>query len=302
MALSFIITVDTEADNQWQVDSSLTVKNLEWIPRFQDLCEKFGFIPTYLLTYEVAVDSIFMGWLKSKVDLGLADFGAHLHPWSNPPWREETERTQKTFPSQLEETLLLEKLVVLTTAIEQNLGYRPKSFRAGRWGISPLIIDQIKNLGYEIDSSTTPPLDWSQLIKSAPVGLNFKSTSLAIHDWQGIIEVPMSVMPVPRWGVRFGPLGNKLFYKKVWGRIFPETQVADLINAFNEAERLGLTHFQFMTHSSELMPLGSIYNKSESDLENFYHKLIEWFKFMSEQDIKPIPLSAIDKKATTISH
>ena len=51
----FIITIDTEGDNLWNpvcVRSGMreiTVKNSEYLERFQLLCEKYKFIPTYLV-------------------------------------------------------------------------------------------------------------------------------------------------------------------------------------------------------------------------------------------------------------
>ena len=32
----FIITIDTEADNQWDLDNKITTKNSHFLPRFQE--------------------------------------------------------------------------------------------------------------------------------------------------------------------------------------------------------------------------------------------------------------------------
>ena len=39
--MKLILSVDTEADNQWETGASLTTTNLEHVPRFQALCERF---------------------------------------------------------------------------------------------------------------------------------------------------------------------------------------------------------------------------------------------------------------------
>ena len=39
----FIITIDTESDNQWDSSKNQTTENARFIPRFQELCEKYGF-------------------------------------------------------------------------------------------------------------------------------------------------------------------------------------------------------------------------------------------------------------------
>ena len=39
--MDVIVTVDTEADGAWDADGSVEVKNLDFIPRFQHLCETY---------------------------------------------------------------------------------------------------------------------------------------------------------------------------------------------------------------------------------------------------------------------
>ena len=45
----FIITVDTEGDNLWnyKLGDEVSTKNADYIPRFQRLCEKYGFKPLH---------------------------------------------------------------------------------------------------------------------------------------------------------------------------------------------------------------------------------------------------------------
>ena len=53
-----IITIDTEGDNLWgwKEGETLTTENAAFVPRFQELCEAHGFIPTYMTTYEMAME------------------------------------------------------------------------------------------------------------------------------------------------------------------------------------------------------------------------------------------------------
>ena len=48
--MKFIITIDTEGDNQWDHGRELTVENIRFVPRFQELCNKYHVKPTYLVT------------------------------------------------------------------------------------------------------------------------------------------------------------------------------------------------------------------------------------------------------------
>ena len=62
----FLISIDTEGDNlwKWQVGDIVTTENAKYLPRFQSLCEKYGFKPTYLTNYEMAMDSFFIEYFK----------------------------------------------------------------------------------------------------------------------------------------------------------------------------------------------------------------------------------------------
>ena len=70
----FLITIDTEGDNMWRPMYSentfrnrLTVSNGEYILRFQMLCERYGFMPTYLVNYEMAGSKAFVSMAKEKL-------------------------------------------------------------------------------------------------------------------------------------------------------------------------------------------------------------------------------------------
>lgn len=64
----FIITVDTEGDNlwMWHTGDDITTENAKSIPRFQNLCEKYGLIPTYLTNYEMACDDRWVTYGAAK--------------------------------------------------------------------------------------------------------------------------------------------------------------------------------------------------------------------------------------------
>jgi hypothetical protein len=51
--MDVILTIDTEADGQWDRPTRVTTENLEHIPRFQALCARYRLKPTYLCTHEI---------------------------------------------------------------------------------------------------------------------------------------------------------------------------------------------------------------------------------------------------------
>ena len=69
--VSLIISIDVEEDMpDWKAQDQTTVKNIEGIPRLQDLFDEYGIKPTYLLTTPIAEDrdsvSVFSPILKNR--------------------------------------------------------------------------------------------------------------------------------------------------------------------------------------------------------------------------------------------
>ena len=85
----FMVGVDTEADDQWSFEGrkSLSVENARALPRLQALCDAYEVRPSYLVTHEMATREPARGILRELVASGRCEIGAHLHPWSSPPYR-----------------------------------------------------------------------------------------------------------------------------------------------------------------------------------------------------------------------
>jgi len=169
--MKLIITVDTERDNEWKRPDSTSLENIKFLQRFQDLCQKYGFKPTYLLTYEVASDPQSVKILKAYQEKLQAEIGAHLHPWTSPPFEQERSWEDKVhrFPHELSDKELRDKMAVLTQTIIDNFGIRPKSFRAGRWGFDARVARELIRQNYIVDCSVTPKISW-QKTKGDPQG------------------------------------------------------------------------------------------------------------------------------------
>ncbi len=80
------VTVDTEADGQWGHGRPLTTENVSWWAPFQELCARHGAPPTYLVTSEIVADERAVAFLAPLAGRGAAEVGAHLHPWTTPPF------------------------------------------------------------------------------------------------------------------------------------------------------------------------------------------------------------------------
>lgn len=196
-----IVTVDTEEEGLWGGQyrrSGNSVNNIRGIPRFQELCDRFGVKPTYLVDAPVVEDDAAVELLRAIQDDGRAEIGAHVHPWCNPPFEEEIS-PRNSYLCNLPEPLQRAKLTWLTERIEQRFGRRPTSFRAGRYGLDIVGARILHELGYIVDSSVIPFTDYS-----ADGGPNFERAPhtpyfvdgddlCRPHDAGFLLEVPVSV-------------------------------------------------------------------------------------------------------------
>ena len=84
---SFLISIDTEGDNlwEWRKGDEITTRNADFLKRFQNLCNEFGFKPTYLTNYEMALSKEYVQFAKKSIDSEEAEIGMHLHAWNTPP-------------------------------------------------------------------------------------------------------------------------------------------------------------------------------------------------------------------------
>ncbi|NIL96738.1 MAG: polysaccharide deacetylase family protein, partial [Planctomycetales bacterium] len=153
MPLDLIVTVDTEEEGLWSGtfrSRQNTVANIQEVPRFQQLCDRFGIRPTYLVDWPVLEDQPAVRILDGIQQAGGCEIGAHLHPWCNPPLAEAVT-PHETYMCNLTESAQRDKLVALTDRVQQRFGQRPTSFRAGRYGLDATGARLLAELGYRVD-------------------------------------------------------------------------------------------------------------------------------------------------------
>lgn len=282
--MKLIVTVDTEADNQWKGGPS-SISNVFELPKFQALCEKYSIAPTYFVTYEVVADSRAADMLSGWQNRAKAEVGAHLHPWTNPPLVPD-EGKSRAFPSELSDMALRAKFEVLTNIIERNIA-RPTSYRAGRWGFDIRQAKLLEEFGYVADSSITPGISWKENTGASNGigGPDFSRESAMprmLND--SVLEVPPTIL---RTGL--------LWRKQRWLRIFENTTPRRLKNIINTANSLGLPAIVFMIHSSELVAGKSPYVKSEDSLTHVYACLEALFVECRRQQIDSMTMTTFTR-------
>jgi hypothetical protein len=316
--MKIIITIDTEGDNQWDPALPAGTENIRFIPRFQQLCDRYQFPPTYLCTYEVVDSNVFDEVLLPLHKTRTAEVGAHLHPWTNPPFSEwDRSETTYAYPSELPAPVFARKLECLTALLSRKLGSAPQSYRAGRWGLSAAHIPVLIENGYIVDCSVTPLLSWidrgarerGQDFSEAPV----KPYVLAWGDparegASGLLEVPVTILhtnavmrksPLLRSAYRRyrktrpAKVLNRLFrIAPQWFRPFSDMTVARLKAVVDTARALDLPVVEMMFHSSELMPNGSPHNLTADAVDNVYRRLDEIFSYVSGLGVTGSTLAA----------
>ena len=116
----FIITLDTEGDNIWSRRKETTVQNAKFLPRFQRLCEKYDFKPTYLTNYEMAKSKHFVSLGKSIIKNNTGEIGMHLHAWDSPPLYKLTDKDWVYHPYLIEypSDIIYKKVQRMTELLE----------------------------------------------------------------------------------------------------------------------------------------------------------------------------------------
>lgn len=237
--MKLIITIDTEEDN-WGSYSphGHTLENIGKIPVLQDLFDEFEIRPTYLITYPVATDKDSIAILKEIHKKGKCEIGTHLHPWNTPPYEEETGEYNSMLCN-LPEDLQLRKIRCLHDTIERNFGITPVSFRAGRWGYDDSVARNLSILGYKVDSSITPYINWKanhgpDFTNVSPIPFRYAAID---KSWNGqLVEVPATIGYLQRNFV----LSNILF-RMVTQKPLKYLRIAGILNKLGIINRVWLS-------------------------------------------------------------
>ena len=291
----FIITIDTEGDNLWEYNKGqvITTENTLYIPRFQTLCEKYGFKPVWLTNYEMVCDDRFVEYLKPKSDAGLCEIGIHIHAWNNPPfYKLDSMYNGNSYLIEYPYEVMREKFSVTYNLLKEKFGVEVKSHRAGRWAMNEHYFNLLKEFGIVVDCSFTPGVSWENTPGETIMGTDYSHVPKNCHDVQGVLELPMTIRRVrySKSGSIKSRIRTLLFGKNVWLR--PATsEAAEMIDLckFVQSEKCA-DYLELMLHSSELMPNGSPYFKDEKSIERLYQTLEELFSYVSNEGYEGITM------------
>lgn len=296
-----LVVVDTEENFDWSAaysSSSTAVHGMRRIERLQSTFDKFGIKPIYMIDYAVASQPEGYGPLADIAATARCEIGAHLHPWVNPPITEEV-CARNSYPFNLTPGLEAEKLRVLTAAIEANLGVRPISYKAGRYGIGAATPGTLIDQGYMVDLSVVPTRDYS--VDGGPDFRGFRAAKpFWIDKKRRLLELPFTTAFIGAlssqggslFGIISGKIGRFLHLPGIFARLGLVNQVNLTPEGVTIKEAKALTRhllangdrvFTLAFHSTSLTPGSTPYVGNEAQLAKFYDWLQEYFAFFTHE-------------------
>lgn len=297
------VSIDTECDKGkgWRSKKPMSFEGVTEgvVRRLQPMFASFGAKPTYLLSPEVLRDEESVEALR-KIEPS-CELGTHLHGEYAEPGAHEPEVT-KDFQRDYEPEVEKAKLAYLTDLFIRAFSYQPRSFRAGRFGIGPASIGILESLGYTVESSVTPHIDWSS---AGAKGLSFHGAPTqpyrpdrrdpAKPGDASILEVPVTIrkrlanaLPIvgkhvePRW------------LRPTRGDADTLVRVAE--DEIAEARRRAPGRpvvVNAMFHNVEIVPDKSPYAADEAEAHAILARLRALLAFAEREDIQVVGLGDV---------
>lgn len=291
---TLIVVIDTEEEFDWDApfdSNSRSTTNILFQPLAQEIMDRHGIVPIYVVDYPVADAPEAVAVLRSIADNGRCEIGAHLHPWVSPP-HQEVINAQNSFPGNLPPTLERDKLAGLTQRIENSFGHPPTIYKAGRYGLGPATFATLLELGYRVDTSVVPHTDFSAsggpdftAFPSGPflAGADLIALPLSVHFAGALAEAGPKLYPslaarsparlrLPGLTARLGLLERL--------RLSPEGHsLNDMKRQTRTALARGERYFMLTYHSSTLLPGGTPYVRSIADRDAFLRALEGYLEF-----------------------
>lgn len=290
MPPTMMAVIDTEEEFDWRGPFSRearSTRNLGELWRIQEIFDRHGVVPLYVVDHPVLDDIEAVRWLSSVRDRGGCEIGAHLHPWVTPPYEEEISLCN-SFSCNLPPHLERRKIRALTAAIEMAFGTPPTAFRSGRYGVGPSTFDSLVDCGYRTDLSLAPHssfkdqggpsfygwnnrpfwTDHTRQLLGFPVTTGFSGSLRAI----GPHLAPMLDSPLARRLHLPGMLAWGRFLDR--DRLTPEgTEIHAMIRLLDALVRDGERIVTMSLHSSALLPGATAYTRDEGEREAFLMRL-----------------------------
>ncbi len=278
-----VITIDTECDKgeNWRIKKPLSFIGIykgvgEYL---QGLFSNLGIKPTYLISPEVMRDHKSVKILLDAKKEG-SELGTHLHGEFIEPNMRPNATSTSEYAHNYSDEMEFQKLKNLTELFKSTFGFKPVSYRAGRFSISERTFNFLKSLDYKIDTSFAP---FSRISD-----INHENKPPYPHFIKGILEIPITILPKnwKLWKVmRNSPLYSWRKFRKfalkfgpVWLR--PSTtnwkDMLELVDRYEKMSEYPIIINLFL-HNVEVVENLSPYDAdyTRNNLENFLKRILD---------------------------
>jgi hypothetical protein len=287
--IQYCVTVDTEEEWDWSSGyptGSNSVVNIQRLKDFQAMCERVGTAVVYFTNHAVLANADSKRVIEELATRPRTEIGLHIHPWNTPPLAQTEKVSQRE--SYLHNLPWDEQRAKLDTTLAafRAAGLNPTSFRGGRYSSSPKIQNYLRDHGVWVDCSILPFNTWMD--DGAP---DYRHRDLAP---QRIPPRTASDRPVWELPLSYGYTRTPFrFWQKILhlantgpGRLLRTTAILERLGIVSKSwlnfeNPLGEQMLRFLTvlravrppfvsftlHSSSLMPGGSPYCRSDSDVK-----------------------------------
>ena len=278
----FLVFVDTEEEFDWFAPQSRDNVSVTHVPALVEAQKRLadgGAHPLYLVDWPIAGDDRARDLLGGLARSGSADIGLHLHPWVNPPFREDAHG-YNSFAGNLPPALEQQKVRALRDFVAERFDMTPTAYRAGRYGVGPNTAAILEQAGLRVDCSARS--SFSYRAQGGPDFSEHGNTPWWCGPTRRLIEIPLGVAHLgalrhhaPAWLMHAddGALRGLASRLRLWSRVplTPEgTSVAEAVRAVDHLVRVNTPILSFSFHSPSVQPGHTPYVKNAADLRQFW--------------------------------
>jgi hypothetical protein len=303
--------VDTEEEFDWNESFSRHDHGTSSVPALRDgqrLFDELGVQPCYLVDTPILQSDVAVEILGEFLSDARCSVGVHLHPWVTPPF-DEVVSNVNSYAGNLPPHIERQKIIHVRDRIIERLGYQPRVYRAGRYGIGPNTLAILAEEGFVCDTSVRSLFDYRR-----DGGPDFRRASLhpsRVGPNQALIELPLTTVftgglrglgqglysAVQRLPLAGGALSRTGLLRRI--PLTPEGVPATLAcQAIDAAVDLGLPLLNFSFHSPSLAPGHTPYVRNADDLAAFY----QWWRTVmahcAKRGVTPASIEEILAAAT----
>lgn len=292
MATLYSVTVDTEEEWDWSSGypiADLSVKNIAYLPRFEDLCARHGAAVTYFTNYAVLDTTCSREILLDIARRPNVEIGMHIHPWNTPPLVQNGPVAEReTFLHNLPADMIRAKLTTVFDRFQEN-GLAPTSFRGGRYSSGGAIHDFLRDKGFVADASVVPYTTWrdegapdyshrglfpvrlpprqngERPFWEIPLTLAFSRRPFALWRWAyaAVENSPLRHLPLVGLAEKIG------LVRKIWLNL--ENPLGrNMLPFLKKLRQIKLPCVCFTLHSSSLMAGGNGYTPTAADADRLF--------------------------------